>query len=41
MENLGVLGFIFGLAALGMVLQQKKIVQTLKEEVDELKKSKK
>jgi len=41
MENLGVLGFIFGFAALGIVLQQKKIIQTLKEEVDELKKSKK
>jgi len=41
MENLGVLGFIFGFAALAMVLQQKKIIQTLKEEVDELKKSKK
>jgi hypothetical protein len=38
MESFGIIGFIFGLAALSIVLQQKKIVKTLKEEVDELKK---
>jgi|TARA_B110000259_G_C13654228_1_gene257630 hypothetical protein len=38
MENLGVMGFIFALAALSMVLQQKKVIETLKKEVDELKK---
>ena len=38
METLGVIGFIFALAALSMVLQQKKVIETLKKEVDELKK---
>lgn len=39
MESFGIIGFIFGLAALSILLQQKKIVKTLKEEVDELKKN--
>lgn len=39
MESFGIIGFIFGLASLSIVLQQKKIVKTLKEEVDELKKN--
>jgi hypothetical protein len=39
MESFGIIGFIFGLAALSIVLLQKKIVKTLKEEVDELKKN--
>ena len=36
METLGVIGFIFALAALSMVLQQKKVIETLKKVVDEL-----
>ena len=40
METLGVIGFIFALAALSMVFQQKKVIETIKKEVDELKKKK-
>ena len=38
MEPLGIIGFVFGIGALGQVLQLKKTVETLKKEVDELKK---
>ena len=38
METLGIIGFIFGLGALSMVIQLKTTVETLKKEVDELKK---
>jgi hypothetical protein len=38
METLGIMGFIFGLGALSMVIQLKTTVETLKKEVDELKK---
>jgi len=31
METLGVIGFIFALAALSMVLQQKKVIETKKK----------
>ena len=36
MEALGIMGFIFGIGALGQVLQLKKTVENLKKEVDEL-----
>ena len=38
MEALGIMGFIFGIGALGKVLKLKKTVENLKKEVDELKK---
>ena len=38
MESLGIMGFIFGLGALGMVIQLKTTVETLKKDVEELKK---
>jgi|TARA_B110000914_G_scaffold224645_1_gene242958 hypothetical protein len=38
MESLGIIGFVFGLGAMGMVYQLKTTVETLKKEVDELKK---
>jgi hypothetical protein len=38
METFGIIGFIFGLGALSMVIQLKTTVETLKKEVDELKK---
>ena len=37
MEALGIMGFIFGLAALAQVKKKKKIVETLKDEVNKLK----
>ena len=36
METLGILGFIFGLAALAQVIMLKKEVETLKEKVQKL-----
>ena len=38
METLGIIGFIFGLGALSMVIQLKTTVETLKKDVEELKK---
>ena len=38
MESLGIMGFIFGLGAMGMVYQLKTTVETLKKDVEELKK---
>jgi hypothetical protein len=38
MEALGIIGFVFGIGALGQVLQLKKTVEDLKKEVDELRK---
>jgi hypothetical protein len=38
MESLGIIGFVFGLGAMGMVYQLKTTVETLKKEIDELKK---
>jgi len=38
MESLGIVGFVFGLGAMGMVYELKTTVKTLKKEVDELKK---
>ena len=38
METLGIMGFIFGLGALGFVIQLKITVETLKKDVEELKK---
>ena len=38
METFGIIGFIFGLGALSMVIQLKTTMETLKKEVDELKK---
>ena len=37
MEALGIMGFIFGLAALAQVLKLKENVETLKDEVNKLK----
>ena len=37
METLGIMGFIFGLAALNQVHKLKKNVETLKDEVNKLK----
>ena len=36
METLGMMGFIFGLAALAQVIMLKKEVETLKEKVQKL-----
>ena len=38
METLGIIGFVFGLGALSMVIQLKTTVETLKKDVEELKK---
>ena len=38
MEALGIMGFIFGLAALSQVLTLNKTVDTLNKDVEELKK---
>jgi len=38
MEALGIIGFVFGIGALGQLLQLKKTVEDLKKEVDELRK---
>tara|TARA_B110000196_G_C21074194_1_gene629058 strand:+ start:1123 stop:1254 length:132 start_codon:yes stop_codon:yes gene_type:complete len=38
METLGIMGFIFGLGALSMVIQLKTTVETLKKDIEELKK---
>ena len=38
METLGIIGFVFGLSALSMVIQLKTTVETLKKDVEELKK---
>ena len=38
MEALGIMGFIFGIAALSQALQLKKTVETLKKDIEELKK---
>ena len=38
METFGIMGFIFGLGAIGMVYQLKQTVETLKKDVEELKK---
>jgi len=38
METFGIMGFIFGLGAIGMVYQLKTTVETLKKDVEELKK---
>jgi hypothetical protein len=37
MESLGIIGFIFGLSALAMVLQLKKTVESLKNQIEKLK----
>ena len=37
MEALGIMGFIFGLAALAQVLKLKKNIEKLKDEVNKLK----
>ena len=36
MESLGIIGFIFGLSALAMVLQLKKTVESLKNQIEKL-----
>jgi|TARA_B100000378_G_C17870364_1_gene351839 hypothetical protein len=38
MEVFGIIGFIFGLGALSMVIQLKTTVETLKKDIEELKK---
>jgi hypothetical protein len=38
MESFGILGFVFGVSALVMVLEMKKTIKFLEEEVEELKK---
>jgi len=38
MESFGILGFVFGVSALAMVLEMKKTIKSLQEEVEELKK---
>ncbi len=38
MQALGIIGFIFGLGALAQVLQLKRTLETLREEVSEIKK---
>tara|TARA_B110000908_G_C9984770_1_gene327083 strand:- start:219 stop:365 length:147 start_codon:yes stop_codon:yes gene_type:complete len=37
MESFGILGFVFGVSALAMVLEMKKTVKSLQDEVTELK----
>ena len=38
MESFGILGFVFGVSALSMVLEMKKTINHLQDEVAELKK---
>ena len=38
MESFGILGFVFGISALAMVLEMKKTIKSLQDEVEELKK---
>ena len=38
MESFGILGFVFGVSALAMVLEMKKTIKSLQDEVEELKK---
>lgn len=38
MESFGILGFVFGVSALSMVLEMKKTIKSLQDEVAELKK---
>jgi hypothetical protein len=38
METLGIVGLVFGLIAFSMVIQLKTTVETLKKDVEELKK---
>jgi hypothetical protein len=38
MESFGILGFVFGVSSLVMVLEMKKTIKFLEEEVEELKK---
>ena len=38
MESFGILGFVFGVSALAMVLEMKKTIKSLQDEVSELKK---
>jgi hypothetical protein len=37
METMGIIGFIFGLSALGMVIQLKSTVESLKNDIEKLK----
>ena len=37
MESPGIIGFIFGLSALAMLLQLKKTVESLKNQIEKLK----
>ena len=37
MESFGILGFVFGVSALAMVLEMKKTIKSLQDEVAELK----
>jgi hypothetical protein len=37
MESFGILGFVFGISALAMVLEIKKTVKSLQDELTELK----
>jgi len=38
MESFGIIGFVFGVSALAMVLEMKKTIKSLQDEVAELKK---
>ena len=38
MEFFGIIGFVFGVSALAMVLEMKKTIKSLQDEVAELKK---
>ena len=38
MESFGIIGFVFGVSALAMVLEMKKTIKSLQDEVSELKK---
>ena len=38
MDSFGILGFVFGVSALAMVLEMKKTIKSLQDEVAELKK---
>ena len=38
MESFGIVGFVFGVSALAMVLEMKKTLKSLQDEVAELKK---
>ena len=37
MESFGILGFVFGVSALAMVLEMKKTIKSLQDEVEEIK----